>query len=919
MSHWYRREAAEVLKELGSDLTWGLSHPEVARRRAQFGPNQLREEKRQSPWAILWEQLTAPLVLILIAAAALSAALGDYKEAAAILTIVILNALLGFSQESQAEKAMAALRNLAVPRVRVRREGRWQEVSAPELVVGDIVLLEAGNLVPADCRLLETANLSVQEAALTGESQPAEKDPRPLGGHLPLGDRRNLAYMGTLVTYGRGCAAVTATGMETELGKIASLLQKVKAELTPLQQRLGQLGRRLVVGALVLVAAIFCLGLLQGEGLKLMFLTAVSIAVAAVPEGLPAVVTIALALGSQRMLERGALIRKLPAVETLGSVTVICSDKTGTLTENRMTVSVLDAIGRRLNLTSYLSKASPWLDSQGQRPSLLQDQPELALLLAGGALCNDAVLEADRDEPRYFHLVGEPTEGALVAAAASLGLWKAELERDFPRQGELPFDSQRKRMTTVHRVPPTPAHLSPLLAVPWRWHQELGAMPYVAFTKGAVDGLLPACTEVWVKGQAEPLTQVWRQWIRDTHNELAATGKRVLGLAFRPHLSPHLAGAESWERDLIFVGLVGMSDPVRPEVQAAVQTCISAGIRPVMITGDHPLTARHIARKLGLPVDGHILTEPELARLSVEELAAQVEQVSVYARVTPEQKLQIVQAWQQRGQIVAMTGDGVNDAPALKKADIGIAMGRSGTDVAKEAADMALLDDNFATIVAAVREGRIIYDNIRKFILYMLSSNSGEIWVMLVAFGLGMPLPLLPLQILWLNLMTDGLPALALGVEPAERHIMSRPPYPPSENIFSRGLGWRILWVGGLMGTVSLGTGYWYWRHHDPNWQTMLFSVLTLSQMGNALAWRSERHSLFQMGISSNPSLLAAVALTLGLQLAAIYFPFWQELFETRALPLRDLGVCLILSTVVFWGVEWDKWRWRHHAPGMRP
>jgi Ca2+-transporting ATPase len=918
MTDWHQLKVVDVLSKLGSDRNLGLSKSEVSRRREKYGLNKLREQASKNPWLILWEQLIAPLVLLLLAAAAISVVLGDYKEAAVILIIVILNALLGFTQEYRAEKAMAALKNLAVPTVRVRRQGKWQEVRAPELVVGDMVMLEAGNLVPADVRLLETANLRIQESILTGEAEPVNKHPYPLAGDLPLGDRYNMAYMGTQVTYGRAQAVVTATGMDTELGKIAALLQTVNSHLTPLQRHLQKLGQDLVVAALGLVIVIFGLGLWQGEGIKLMFLTGVSMAVAAVPEGLPAVVTIALALGSQRMLKRGALIRKLPAVETLGSVTVICSDKTGTLTENRMTVNVIDVIGRRLNLTSeFITHASPWLDARLNQPSLLQDQPQLALLLAGSTLCNDASLEADRDQSYYFHLVGDPTEGALVMAAESLGLGKVELEQSFPRVAEVPFDSQRKCMTTVHQIPGSPAHLSPLLKIPWQWHHNLGAMPYIAFTKGAVDRLLEICSEVWVNTQAEPLTEVWQDWIRDTNNELAAKGTRVLGIAFRPHLSSPKNGGKNLEKNLIFIGLVGMSDPIRPEVKEAVQTCITAGIRPVMITGDHPLTARHIARELGLTVDGHIITGGELSRLSVEELVDRVTTTSVYARVTPEQKLQIVQAWQQRGEIVAMTGDGVNDAPALKKADIGIAMGVTGTDVAKEASDMALLDDNFATIVTAVREGRTIYDNVRKFIFYMLSSNSGEIWVMLVAFFLGMPLPLLPLQILWINLTTDGLPALALGVEPPERHIMHRPPYPPTANIFSRGIGWRIIWVGGLMGVVSLGTGYWYWLHDHHGWQTMLFTILTLSQMGNALAIRSERYSLFQIGLLSNKPLLAAVILTLVLQLTVIYVPFMEELFQTTALSGGDLLICLGLSSLVFWGVELEKW-WFRRRPWVK-
>ncbi len=909
MSKWHKLDIETVLKKLGSDRSWGLNHDEAIHRLETNGPNTLQEQPQKSPWRILWEQLSEPLVLLLVAAALISALLGDYKEAVVILIIVILNALLGFSQEYQAEKAMAALKTIAIPKVKVRREGHWYEIRASELVSGDIVNLENGNIVPADIRLVEVANLRIQESILTGEAEAVHKSVNPLTEKkIPLGDRINMAYMGTLVIYGRGYGVVVATGMKTQLGKIAKLLQKVEAELTPLQQRLQRLGQQLLIASVILVVIIFGLGLFKGEGLKVMFLTAVSLAVAAVPEGLPAVVTIALALGSQRMLKRGALIRKLPAVETLGSVTVICSDKTGTLTENCMTVNVLDVVGRRLNLTSELLRDGHDLDLRQQQPFFLKKQPQLVWLLLGSALCNDASLEVDSDNPQLFHVVGEPTEGALITVAANLGLTKAELEPLFPRVAEIPFDAQRRRMTTLHRVP-SDRHCWPeLLQQPWKWHQELGGMAYIAFTKGAVDSLLDICTEVWVNNHPEPLTEVWQSWIQDSNDELAAQGSRVLGLGFRPHLSSYIDHRMNIEQDLIFVGLMAMSDPIRPEVKEAVQTCMTAGIRPVMITGDHPLTAQHIARELGMMVNGGILTGQDISCFNADELTANVLQTSVYARVSPKQKLQIVEAWQQQGQIVAMTGDGVNDAPALKKADIGIAMGVSGTDVAKEAADMALLDDNFATIVAAVKEGRIIYDNVRKFIFYMFSSNSGEIWVMLVAFFLGMPLPLLPLQILWINLMTDGLPALALGVESAEKHIMHRFPYPPTENIFSRGLGWRIIWVGLLMGIVSLGTGYYYWQHDNPGWQTMIFTIVTLSQMGNALAIRSERYAVWKIGLFSNPFLIVAVILTIALQIGIIYFPFWQNLFQTTALSLEDLLLCLLLSTVVFWAVEAEKW-----------
>ncbi|MCS7220676.1 MAG: cation-translocating P-type ATPase [Anaerolineae bacterium] len=917
-ANWHRLEIAEVLALLKTEPERGLTQTEAQRRLAEYGPNELVERGLKSPWLILWEQLTAVMVMLLIIAAVISAALGDYKDTAAILAIVVLNAILGFTQEYRAEKAMAALKKLAVPTVKVRRDGHVREISARELVPGDIVFLEAGGLVPADGRLLESVNLRTQEAALTGESEPVEKDPTPLTSEdLPLGDRRNMVYMGTVITYGRGLAVVTETGMRTELGRIAEMIQKVEREPTPLQRRLEQLGHGLALGALAIVAVVFILGLLRGEELRLMFLTALSMAVAAVPEGLPAVVTIALALGAQRMLKRHALIRKLPAVETLGSVTVICSDKTGTLTENRMTVAVLDVAGHTLNLTEALHRGQPiWMRSGNPHTlaGLLPEtttaplEPALQLLLGGAALCNDAILETTDDGSNGLRVVGDPTEGALVIAAAQFGLLKAELERALPRVAEVPFTSERKRMTTVHQASKGRSPLSACLP-------DHLSTSYLVFTKGAVDSLLEVSKQVWVEGQIEGLTEDWRRRIQAANNRLAQDGMRVLGVAFRPlEALPAQADEETLERDLIFMGLVGMIDPPRPEVKEAVQTCKAAGIRPVMITGDHPLTAQHIARELGIATDGRVLTGQELASMSVEELETVVEEVSIYARVSPEHKLKIVEALQDRGHIVAMTGDGVNDAPALKKADIGVAMGITGTDVSKEAADMVLLDDNFATIVAAVEEGRVIYDNIRKFIKYTMTSNAGEIWTMLLAPFLGMPLPLLPLQILWINLVTDGLPGLALTVEPAERDTMRRPPYHPKENIFGRGMGRHILWVGLLMGLVSLGMGFWAWRTAHPTWQTMVFTTLTLSQMGHALAIRSGRDSLFRIGLLSNRPLLGAVLLTFVLQLAVIYVPFLQGIFKTVALPASDLAISLVLSTVVFWGVELEKWLLRRHG-----
>ena len=916
MADWYKLAREEVVATLGTNLEKGLDEAEASKRLDQYGPNELVERGVKSPWIILWEQLTGTMVVILIVAAVISYFLGDAIDTIAILAIVILNALLGFRQEYKAEQAMAALKKLAVPNVRVRREGHVRELSARELVPGDIVLLEAGNLVPADSRLVMTANLRIQEAALTGESEPVDKDEKFFTpGDIPLGDRLNMAYMGTVISYGRGEALVTQTGMDTELGGIADMLQTTAQEPTPLQKRLAQLGRGLALASIILVAIVFVLGLLRGEELRLMFLTAISMAVAAVPEGLPAVVTIALALGAQQMLKRRALIRKLPAVETLGSVTVICSDKTGTLTENRMTVTILDVAGSRIDMddspTELLveEKSAPCADAipDALQLAALSQHPSLALLTASGALCNDAILECVDEKERKFQLVGDPTEGALVIAAVRLGLKKEVIEEFYPRVAEVPFDSDRKRMTTIHRCPEDPRQIPQEYQPGLSWGSWPGDAPFIAFTKGAVDGMLDISSHIWVDDHVEAVNPSWIERLEKANRSLAENGMRVLAIATRRiDVLPEKVEAGQVEKDLVMVGLIGMIDPARAEVKDAVDTCRTAGIRPVMITGDHPLTAGYIARELGISHDDRVITGAMLEKMSQEELETSLLDHSVFARVSPEHKLRIVQAFQNRGEIAAMTGDGVNDAPALKKADIGVAMGITGTDVTKEAADMVLLDDNFATIVAAVEVGRTIYDNIRKFIQYTLTSNAGEIWVMLLAPLFGMPLPLLPLQILWINLVTDGLPGLALAMEPSERDTMRRPPYPPNENIFARGMASHILWIGLLMGLVSLGVGYWLWTSgpDNPYWRTMVFTTITLSQMGHALAIRSSRYSLFQIGLMSNKPLLGAVLLTFVLQLALIYMPFLQTVFETVSLPLPYLLLSLILSSLVFIVIE---------------
>lgn len=910
MSNWYKLDSVEVLQKLDTDPTCGLSKSEAKRRLQKYGFNELTEQSGENLWQILWKQLTSIMVLVLIVAAVISLALGDYINAFAIVAIVVFNAALGVRQEYQAGQSIAALKKLAVSTVKVRRSDQVQEISARQLVPGDIVSLETGNLVPADYRLLESFNLRIQESSLTGESQPTDKHAQILRQpDLPIGDRRNMAYMGTTITYGRGLGVVTETGNETELGQISTAIQTVKPKPTPLEERLDQLGLRLAIVTLFLVAIIFGLGLLRGEELSFMFLAAVSLAVAAVPEGLPAVVTITLALGAQRMFQQHALIRKLPAVETLGSVTVICSDKTGTLTENRMTVTLLAVAGHRVDLTTLVSPRTSVLNTYEDSLPLLKEQPTLALLLMGGLLCNDALLESDPNMPHQFHAVGDPTEGALVVVASRWGLRKTSLEQSFPRVAETPFDAERKRMTTVHKLPAAPRSLPEALEPIDFVALGLEDSSHIAFTKGGVASLLSVCSQVWVNGKTELLDETWNRKISENNDQLAREGMRVLGVAFRPLtvLADSLE-TTNLEQALIFVGIVGMIDPVRPEVKEAMQTCQAAGVRPVMITGDHPLTAQHIAQELGIEPSDRLLTGQELEQMSKEELTQQVDRVSVYARVSPQHKLDIVQAFQKRGEIVAMTGDGVNDAPALKQADIGVAMGITGTDVAKDAADIVLLDDNFATIIAAVKEGRVIYDNIRKFIKYTLTGNAGELWVILLAPFLGMPLPLIPLQILWINLLADGLLALALSVEPSERQIMHRCPHPSNESIFSRGVGRDIVWVGLLLGLVLLAVAYSYWSSHQPSWQTMVFTTLALSRMGLAQTMRSERDSLFQIGLLSNKPLLGAVVLTFSLQMAVIYVPFLQTVFKTTPLSAIDLAIALALSTVVFWTMELDKW-----------
>mgnify|MGYP001609999131 FL=1 len=877
---WHLRDAHELAREHGVDPAHGLHEAEVGRRRADHGPNVLAQSKARGPLALLADQFRDFMILVLVAAALISGFLGDWIDTLAILVIVLLNAVIGFVQAWRADRAMAALRQLAAMQATVLRGGQVQVLAASELVPGDIVLLEAGNQVPADLRLLDIAQLKVDESALTGESVTVEKHTARLQGtHHVLGDRLNMAFKGTTATHGRGRGLVVATGMATELGQVARLLQTGRGtgeagnaaggeRMTPLQLRLADFGRRLALAVLGICAVIFVVGVLRGEDPVLMMLTAVSLAVAAIPEALPAVVTVLLALGARRMARQNALIRRLPSVETLGSVTFICSDKTGTLTQNRMHVEEV------------------WMEGRVWHVGQPHD-PAMAEILRAAALCNDA----RHGRGNAWH--GDPTETALAQTALEGGLDKAELEQAWPRVQERPFDSERKRMSTVHR-------------------NVQGAL--VAYVKGAPESVLPQCTLQWRADGALPLPQ---QGVLDQAMALAAQGLRVLALARRElDVLPEDSQLAEVEQGLSLIGLVAMIDPPRPQAQAAVRDCLSAGITPVMITGDHPATALAIARRLGIVHDGHdveVLTGAELAQLNEPALHERVASVRVYARVDPVQKIRIVEALQQHGEFVAMTGDGVNDAPALKRADIGVAMGRGGTDVAREAASLVLLDDNFASIVRAVREGRRIYDNIRKFVRYALTGNSGEIWVIFLAPLLGLPIALLPIHILWINLVTDGLPGLALAREPAERGIMQRPPRPPQESLFAHGLWQHVLWVGLLMAGLCLGLQAWALAHGNPHGPSMVFTTLTLAQMAHVLAIRSERDSLLALGLRSNLALLGAVLLTLALQLATLYVPALNPIFRTEPLSALELGLCFGAAALVLLAVELEKLLRRHH------
>lgn len=883
---WHQESVETVFRELNIG-TQGLSDKEARERLAAFGPNEIETKKAKTLLSLFIDQFRDFMIIVLIVAAIISGFIGEIADTIAILVILILNAVIGFVQEYRAERAIEALRRLAAPETVVVRDGIARTVPAAELVPGDIVVIEAGSIIPADLRLIDAVRLEVNESSLTGESVPVKKTTKPIPeDNIPLGDQYNMAFSGTFTTYGRGRGVVVATGMKTEFGKIAALIQAVEEVKTPLQRRLAVFGRYLALAAIAISFIVFIVGVIRGESIGLILLTAISLAVAAIPEALPAVVTIALALGARRMIQSHALIRRLPAVETLGSVTFICSDKTGTLTENKMKVEEVYCLGQTYRVTGVgYEPAGRFINQEGEEVNLA-DKKEWQLFFRGLMLNNDASIFKRNDD---YGVIGDPTEAALVVVAAKAGFTKEELEKRYPRIGELPFDSERKMMTTVHPI-------------------DDGQ--FISYTKGALDVLLTRATgEITPQLDVVELTPERKSEIAAKGDELSAQGLRVIGLAGKFYTKPPLpADAEELERQLVFIGLVGIIDPPRPEAREAIGISRRAGIHPVMITGDHPLTARNIGIRLGL-IDNHddIVTGEELARIPLEEFEEHVQHVRIYARVAPEQKVKIVKALQDRGEIVAMTGDGVNDAPALKNADIGVAMGITGTDVAKEASDMVLLDDNFATIVAAVREGRRIYDNIRKFIRYTMTSNSGEIWTIFLAPFLGLPIPLLPINILWINLVTDGLPGLALTAEKHEIDIMERPPRHPQESVFAHGVSPHILWVGLLMGGVSLTMQALSINFNIGHPQTMVFTVLTLSQMGHVLAIRSEKQSLFSQGLLSNLQLFGAVVFTFILQMLTIYIPFFQDIFRTQALSLGALAIALIASTIVFFAVEIEK------------
>lgn len=921
---WHTFTADESLEKLQSNAEQGITNPEVATRQTLYGANELVEKVGRSRLKIFIDQFTNIMLIMLMAVAVVSGILALSKptpefpkDAVAIFSIVLLNGILGYMQETNAEKALAALKRMSSPKVRVIRNGETIEISGKELVPGDIMLLEAGVQIAADGRLLEEQNLQVRESALTGEAEAVNKEAELiLEIDASLGDRLNCVYQGTEVVQGRAKVVVTKIGMQTELGKIAELLQDVESEDTPLQQRMTQLGNVLVTGSLLLVALVVIVGMFNKGNFGELLETSLSMAVAVVPEGLPAVVTVTLALGTQRMVKRNALIRRLPAVETLGSVTTICSDKTGTLTQNKMVVQGIRTALHSLQVSgdgyAPFGKFNILGDTQQDSSFAVNHLPEVQQLLMSCVFCNDAILQQKNNE---WIIIGDPTEGALLVLASKGGCEAAEWQHRMPRVFEVPFSSERKRMSVLVQG-------------------EYGG--HVLFCKGSPELTLECCTHIQIGDQVHGITNEHRHQVLAQNNELAGRGLRVLGFAYRNFAElPEGGITETDESNLIWIGLVGMLDAPRPEVREAVQRCREAGIRPVMITGDHQLTAKAIAEDLGIADAGdRVLTGRELERMSANELDQEVNQVSVYARVSPEHKLRIVQSLQRQHHFVAMTGDGVNDAPALKQADIGIAMGITGTDVSKEASDMILLDDNFATIVAATEEGRVVYTNIRRFIKYILGSNIGEVITIAAAPLMGLTVPLVPLQILWMNLVTDGLPALALAVEPAEPNVMKRPPIDPRENIFARGMGAYMVRIGIILAIITItlmvwSHGYAYEHYGEfygdginyakERWATMVFTTLCIAQMGHAIAIRSNTQLTIELNPMTNLYVWGSVIMTTVLQLVLIYVEPFRRFFGTHLITPTELAICFGFSALMFVWIELEKlvirwWLWQRQS-----
>ncbi|MEM3126625.1 MAG: calcium-translocating P-type ATPase, SERCA-type [Candidatus Woesearchaeota archaeon] len=874
---FHTKKAEDVLKELQSSQK-GLSHKEIEERLKKYGKNEFKAKKKISPLMIFIQQFASPLVWILIVAAAISAFVGEEIDAIVIGAILVLIAVLGFIQEYKAEKAIEALKKMASLHAKVIRDGNTIEIDATEIVPGDILVLETGNKIPADARLLEVHSLETQEAPLTGESTPVVKDINPVALKTPIGDRHCMVYSGTVITKGRGLAIVTSTGMQTEFGKIAKMIQEVETEKTPLQQKLEVLSKWMGIGVVLIAIIVFVTGLFKGIEIIEMMLMAISLAVAAVPEGLPAVVTISLAIGVQKMVKRNALIRKLPSVETLGTVTVICSDKTGTLTKNEMTVRKLFVNDEIIEVTG-----------SGYEPQgAFSKAPEnFELLLKIGALNNDSKIV--QNEKGQYQVMGDPTEGCLKVVAQKAGINVDALAKESPRLDEIPFTSETKRMITVH---------------------EIGKKK-VVFVKGAPDMILESCERILINSEIKRLTGHEKKKILEINEKFASEALRVLGFAYKP-LEGHMK-KQDYDTNLVFVGLQGMIDPPREECKEAVAKCKTAGIKPVMITGDHITTAIAIARELG--IEGKAVLGADLEKIDLDK---EVEDIAVYARVNPEDKLKIVAAFQKKGHVVAMTGDGVNDAPAIKKADMGISMGITGTDVAKEASSMVLTDDNFASIVNAVEEGRAIYDNIKKYVNYLLSSNIAEVLIIFLAIMIGLPLPLIALQILWINLVTDGPPAIALGVDPAVPGIMNRKPRPKKENIITK---WTATYMLTIATIMTIGTlGIFWWALSSNGWSfgelpernsheyiyatTVAFTTLVLFQLVNVFNSRSEEESLFKTGIFSNIWLWISVIFSAGLQIAVIYVPSLIQLFRTTPLGLTEWLIIIPVTLTVFAGAE---------------